>query len=225
MLFSDRNQAGRMLADALGEYKDEDTVVYALPRGGVVLGAEVAKSLKSPLDLVIPRKVGHPDQPEYGVCAVTEDGHLVCSREEISRLDPAWLTTEVQKQQVEAKRRFENYQAGRPKVDAAGKTAIVIDDGVATGLSMLAAIEEIKDRGPDKVILAAPIIPSDVAVRLKRYVDELVALDIPAVYLGAVDAYYDHFEQVEDRDVTKILDELETTAGSQTRSLSKSKKK
>lgn len=224
MLFSDRNQAGRMLADALGEYKDEDTVVYALPRGGVVLGAEVAKSLKSPLDLVIPRKVGHPDQPEYGICAVTEDGHLVCSRDEISRLDPAWLTSEVQKQQAEAKRRHENYQAGRARVDAEGKTAIVVDDGVATGLTMLAAIEEVKDRGPDKVILAAPIIPSDVAVRLKRYVDELVALDIPAVYLGAVGAYYDKFEQVEDRDVTKILDELEPGTNS-TRSRTKSKKK
>ncbi len=223
MLFSDRNQAGRMLADALSEYRDEDTVVYALPRGGVVLGAEVAKSLKSPMDLVIPRKVGHPDQPEYGVCAVTEDGHLVCSRDEISRLDPAWLTAEVQKQQAEAKRRLDNYQAGRPKVNAEGKTAIVVDDGVATGLTMLAAIEEVKDRGPQKVILAAPIIPSDVAVRLKRYVDELVALDIPAVYLGAVGAYYDKFEQVEDRDVTQILDELQATASGDTRSKSKKK--
>ncbi len=224
MLFSDRNQAGRMLADALNEYKGGNTVVYALPRGGVVLGAEVAKSLKSPLDLVIPRKVGHPDQPEYGVCAVTEDGHLVCSREEISRLDPAWLTAEVQKQQAEAKRRLENYRAGRPKVDAEGKTAIVVDDGVATGLTMLAAIEEVKDRKPDKVILAAPIVPSDVAVRLKRYVDELVALDIPTVYLGAVGAYYDNFEQVEDHDVTKILDELEATASNTGHAQAKPKK-
>ena len=209
MLFSDRNQAGRMLADALGEYKDGATVVFALPRGGVVLGAEVARGLNAPLDLVVPRKIGHPDQPEYGVCAVTEDGHLVCSRDEISRLDPAWLTAEVQKQQAEAKRRSDDYLTGRPRVDAAGKTAIVVDDGVATGLTMLAAIEEVKDRGPEKVILAAPIIPSDVAVRLKRYVDQLVALDIPAVYLGAVGAYYDKFEQVEDRDVAEILDTLE----------------
>lgn len=205
MHFKDRKEAGKMLADALTEYKTEDTVVYALPRGGVVLGAEVASRLHAPLDIVIPRKVGHPDQPEYGVCAVTEDGHLVCSKQEISRLDPSWLTAEVQKQQAEAKRRFDEYLVEHSMAQVDGKTAIVVDDGVATGLTMLAAIEEIKDRGPKKVVLAAPVIPSDVADRLKRYVDELVALDIPAVYLGAVGAYYDKFDQVEDKEVTKLL--------------------
>lgn len=212
MHFKDRKEAGKMLADALAEYKGDDTVVYALPRGGVVLGVAVASKLDAPLDLVVPRKIGHPDQPEYGVCAVTEDGHLVCSKQEISRLDPTWLTAEVQKQQAEAKRRFHEYLADRTMVQAEGKTAIVVDDGVATGLTMLAAIEEIKDRGPSKVVLAAPVIPSDVADRLKRYVDELVALDIPAVYLGAVGAYYDNFDQVEDKEVTKLLKKRKTAA-------------
>src|SRR5688572_8936314 len=141
MRFKNRREAGKLLADALVGYKDEDTVIYALPRGGVVLGVEIASRLDAPLDLVIPRKVGHPDQPEYGVCAVTEDGHLVCSRQEISGLDPSWLTAEVQKQQAEAKRRFKEYLTDVPHVDAEGKTAIVVDDGVATGLTMLAAIE------------------------------------------------------------------------------------
>ncbi len=205
MHFKDRKEAGKMLADALTEYKSDGAVIYALPRGGVVLGAEVASRLEAPLDLVVPRKVGHPNQPEYGVCAVTEDGHLVCSKQEISRLDPAWLTAEVQKQQAEAKRRFNEYLTDHTNPQVAGKTAIVVDDGVATGLTMLAAIEEIKDRGPDKIVLAAPVIPSDVADRLKRYVDELVALDIPAIYLGAVGAYYDKFDQVEDKEVTRLL--------------------
>ena len=209
MHFKNRKEAGRQLADALAEYTEEETVVYALPRGGVVLGVEVASRLDAPLDLVIPRKIGHPLQPEYGVCAVTEDGHLVCSKEEISRLDPAWLTAEVQKQQAEAKRRFDEYVAGRERADAQDKTAIVVDDGVATGLTMLAAIEEVKDRGPSKVVLAAPIIPGDVAQRLKRYVDEMVALDIPVVYLGAVGAYYDKFEQIEDKAVVKMLGKLD----------------
>ena len=205
MHFKDREEAGRMLADALHEYEGTDTVVYALPRGGVVLGAEVASKLQAPLDVVVPRKVGHPEQPEYGVCAVTEDGHLVCSKQEISRLDPTWLTTEVQKQQAEAKRRITEYMKDMEAAEVEGKTAVIVDDGVATGLTMLAAIEEIKDRGPSKVVLAAPVIPSDVADRLKRYVDELVALDIPAIYLGAVGAYYDKFDQVEDKEVTKLL--------------------
>lgn len=214
MHFKDRKEAGKLLADALVEYKNEDAVVYALPRGGVVLGVEVASRLDAPLDLVIPRKVGHPDQPEYGVCAVTEDGHLVCSRQEISQLDPSWLTAEVQKQQAEAKRRFREYLAGRERVPAEDKTAVVVDDGVATGLTMLAAIEEIKDLGVSKVVLAAPVIPSDVADRLKRYVDELVALDIPAVYLGAVGAYYDKFDQVSDQEVVRLLKKAKAgTAG------------
>lgn len=208
MQFRNRKEAGRLLADALEEYRGGDTVIYALPRGGVVLGVEIAKRLQAPLDLVIPRKVGHPNQPEYGVCAITEDGHLVCSKEEIAQLDPAWLTTEVQKQQAEAKRRFHTYLADRPSLDVEGKIAIIVDDGVATGLTMLAAIEQIKDRGADWVVLAAPIIPADVAERLKRYVNELVALDIPAAYLGAVSAYYDDFKQVEDKEVIKLMDTM-----------------
>jgi putative phosphoribosyl transferase len=218
MHFKDRKEAGELLAEALAEYQGDETVVYALPRGGVVLGVAVAKSLDAPLDLVIPRKVGHPEQPEYGVCAVTEDGHLVCSKEEISQLDPAWLTGEVQKQQAEAKRRFDTYLAGRPTVDARDKTAIIVDDGVATGLTVLAAIEEVKDRSPSKVVLAAPVIPGDVAQRLKRYVDEMVALDIPVLYLGAVGAYYDKFEQINDKQVIRLLETFERETAGQHRS-------
>lgn len=205
MHFSDRKEAGKLLADALGEYKGSNTVIYALPKGGVVVGAEIAKNLDAPLDAVIPRKVGHPEQPEYGICAVTEDGHLVCSREEIARLDPAWLTAEIQKEQAEAKKKRQKYLEETPEVGASGKTAIVVDDGVATGLTMLAAIEEVKDRGPNRVILATPVIPGDIAGRLKRYVDELVALDIPTIYLGAIGAYYEKFDRVEDKTVTKLL--------------------
>ncbi|HEY5806271.1 MAG TPA: phosphoribosyltransferase family protein [Candidatus Saccharimonadales bacterium] len=215
MHFRDREEAGWMLADALGEYQGKDAVVYALPRGGVVLGAEVAKRLDAPLDIVVPRKVGHPEQPEYGICAVTEDGHLVCSKEEIARLDPAWLTTQVQKQQAEAKHKRKEYAADRPATPAKGKTALIVDDGVATGLSMLAAIEEVKDRNPKKVILATPVIPNDAAQRLKRYVDELVALEIPTIYLGAVGAYYENFDRVEDKEVRKLLsDTKKETANS-----------
>ncbi|HTH72289.1 MAG TPA: phosphoribosyltransferase family protein [Candidatus Pristimantibacillus sp.] len=205
MHFKDRKEAGELLADALMEYKDTGVVVYALPRGGVILGAEIARRLKAPLDIVVPRKIGHPDQPEYGVCAVTEDGHLVCSKDEIAKLSPAWLTAEVQKEQATAQRRFHDYLADRTEELAEGKTAIIVDDGVATGLTMLAAIEEVKDRGPERVVLAAPVIPGDIADRLKRYVDELVALDIPAMYLGTVGAYYDDFDRVKDKTVTKLL--------------------
>lgn len=205
MHFRDRKEAGQKLADALSQYKDADTVVYALPRGGVVLGAEVASSLDAPLGLVVSRKVGHPDQPEYGVCAVTDKGHLVCSRREIAKLDAAWLTAAVQKEQAEAKRRRRTYQADRGSVPAEGKTAIIVDDGVATGLTMLAAVEDVKNQEPRRVVLASPVIPKDLTERLERYVDEVVALDTPAVFMGAVGTYYDNFDQVEDQEVTDTL--------------------
>ncbi len=205
MHFRDRKEAGRKLADALGRYKKAKTVVYALPRGGVVLAAEIAKDLGAPLDLVVPRKIGHPDQPEYGICAVTDKGYLVCSKREISHLDPAWLTSEVQKEQAEAKRRRRKYQTKPSKTSAKGKTAIIVDDGVATGLTMLAAIEEVKNDEPKEVILATPVIPDDVASKLKRYVTDLVALDQPVFYLGAIGAYYDDFEQVNDKEVTELM--------------------
>jgi len=205
MHFQDRTEAGQMLAEELVGYKGDNTVVYALPRGGVVLGVEVADSLNAPLDLVVPRKVGHPDQPEYAVCAVTDEGHLVCSRREVAQLDPAWLTSEVQKEQAEAKRRRKKYLARRRSVPVEGKTAIIVDDGVATGLTMLAAVEDVKNRRPGRVVLATPVVPDDLAQRLERYVDELVVLDKPKVYLGAISAYYDDFNQVEDSQVMSLM--------------------
>jgi len=205
MRFRDRTDAGRLLADALAAYKDDDVVIYALPRGGVTLGAIVANRLHAPLDLAIPRKVSHPDNPEYAVCAITEAGHLVCTKEDTASIDPGRLTIEVQKEQIEAKRRRERYTAGRPTIYVKGKTAIVVDDGIATGLTMVAAIQEVRDRLPDKVVVAAPVAPDDVAKHLERYVDDMVILHTPKTYPGAVSAYYDNFEEITDDEVIALL--------------------
>jgi putative phosphoribosyl transferase len=209
MRFRNRQEAGRQLARALDAYRNQEAVVFALPRGGVVLGVEIAKYLHAPMDLIIPRKVGHPRFPEYAVCAVTEDGHLVCNQDEVTRLDPDWLKAAIAKEQAEAKRRRLRYLANRPAVPVKGKTAIVTDDGVATGLTMLAAINDLRDRQPAKVVLAVPILPQDIALQLQKHVDEVVALDIPRNYLGSVGAYYDEFDQVEDEAVIKLLDSLQ----------------
>lgn len=205
MRLRNRTEAGKLLAQSLEKYRGGEVVVYALPRGGVVLGMEVAKHLSVPLDLVIPRKVGHPLSPEYAVCAVTEDGHLVCNEAEIAGLDQAWLDKAVKKEQAEAKRRLLYYLSGRPAVPVKGKTAIIVDDGVATGLTMLAAIKEVKDRQPAKTTAAVPVIPADTARQLQSEVDEVVALDAPEAYLGAVGAYYDEFEQLSDEEVVQML--------------------
>lgn len=208
MTFRDRQEAGRLLAKKLMKYKEKDAVIYALPRGGVVLGAEVAKQLAAPLDLIIARKIGHPAYKEYAVCAVTESGYLVCSREEIEWLDPQWLREAATREQAEAKRRRERYVLGRERIPVEGKVAIVVDDGVATGLTMMAALEEVRAREPAKIILAIPVVSADVATQLANDTDEIVALEVADHYFGAISSYYLSFDQVQDDEVIGLLDSV-----------------
>jgi putative phosphoribosyl transferase len=205
MHFANRREAGRLLSKVLEKYKGEDVVVYALPRGGVEVAVEIAKRLGASLDLIIPRKVGHPSYPEYAICAVTEAGHLVCNEKEVAALDPHWLKQAILDERAEAKRRRLAYLAGYPPVQAEGKVAVLVDDGIATGLTAQAAIKELRERRPKKIILAVPVIPSDTAEQLKPLVDKMVALEIPEGFLGAISAYYDEFDQVEDEEVINTI--------------------
>lgn len=205
MRFKNRTEAGQRLADNLSGLGGRDVVVYALPRGGVVLGAIIAKRLGAPLDLVITRKIGHPFFPEYAVGAVAEDGSFVCNEAELESLDPLWLQERIGAEQHEARRRRELYLAGREPQRAEGKIAIITDDGVATGLTLRAAINEVKQRNPKRVIVAVPVIPKEVADVIRSEVDELVFLHAPIFYLGAVGAYYDDFSPVEDDEVVRLL--------------------
>ncbi len=206
MQFQDRNEAGQKLGELLQKkYGGKDVVIYALPRGGVVLGAEIARMLRAPLDLVIPRKIGHPMSPEYAIAAVTEHGEIVANEEEISSVDKKWLGHAVQKEIKEAKRRRELYCGGRAPISPKGKTAIIVDDGIATGLTMRAAIADIKKQNPAKIIVVVPVAPKDTAEEIRKEVDDFVALDIPEVYAGAVGAYYTNFDQVSDEEVKKLL--------------------
>jgi len=201
--FENRRDAGVRLAKALARYDGEDAVVYALPRGGVVLGAEVAKQLELPLALIIPRKIGHPENPEYAVCAVTEEGELVCNEEESSRLDPKWLKAAAKREQREAKRRRAAY--GGARLPATGKVALVVDDGIATGLTMRAAIRTLRRELPSEVIVAAPIAPREVVEYLRKEADDVIVLDDTEPFLGAIGAYYESFPQVTDEEVVRIL--------------------
>lgn len=205
LTFLDRTEAGRNLANLLKSYQKQDVVIYALPRGGVVLGAEVAKALQAPLDLVIPRKIGHPYNPEYAICAVTETGPLVCNKAEVVEVDKKWLKQAIHTERQEAKRRQALYLAGRPMIPVEGKIAIIVDDGIATGLTIRAAIGDVKKRKPAKIVIAVPIIPKDTAELLKQEIDKVVALDTPEYFLGAVGAYYENFPQVTDQEVMKLM--------------------
>lgn len=207
MHFRDRAEAGRLLANALKNYKGSDVVVYALPRGGVVTALEIAKYLDAPIDLIITRKIGHPLQPEYAIAATAENGHMVRSEQEIETVDKEWLAREIKEQRLEAARRKTKFLQGKAEVPVEGKIAILVDDGVATGLTIRVGIIELKHRHPQKIVVAVPVVPEKTAGIIKREANELIALDIPPEYefLGAVCAYYDEFSPVEDEDVIVML--------------------
>ena len=205
MHFKDRADAGRRLALALAKYKEDDVVVYALPRGGVVLGREIARSLGAPLDLVITRKIGYPGNEECAVCAVAEDGHMICDAS-VSHLDQEWLQSQAEKEMQEAKRRRLIYLQGKAPLPAAGKVAIIVDDGVATGLTIMLAISEIRHRNPRKIVVAVPVSSRDAAERIRAQADELIALDVPP-YFMSVGEHYEQFPQLTDEEVIRLMDQ------------------
>ncbi len=212
MYFRNRTEAGMLLAKALKKYKGKDIVVYALPRGGVVVAVEIARELHAALDLIITRKIGHPYQPEYAIAAIAENGHIVGEKKDLRALDQEWLQEETERQKNEAKRRREKYLQGRVKIPVKGKIAILVDDGIATGLTMRAGIMELKHRHPKRIVVAVPVVPKSTADILKKEArGELVALEIPSddAFQGAVGAYYDEFFPVEDEEVIATLKSYE----------------
>jgi len=208
MRFENRAEAGRQLAEVLAKYGGKDVVVYALPRGGVVLGFEIAKSLGAPLDLVITRKIGYPGNEECAVCAVAEDGHMICDRGGASFLDQEWLRAQAEKEMQEAKRRRQVYLSGREPLPVEGKVAIIVDDGVATGLTILLAIMELKHGHPKKVVVAVPISSRDAAEKIRADADELIALDVPPSFV-AVGEHYEHFPQLSDEEVIRLMEQAD----------------
>ena len=204
MIFRDREDAGKKLAHALLSYKGQEIVVYALPRGGVVLGAEIARELDAPLDLIVVRKIGHPSSPEYAIAAIAEDGHTAMNPDEVDSIDKQWFDERSQMEQQEARRRRELYTRGRSPVSATDKIAIIVDDGLATGLTMFAAVQEVRHARPQKVVVAVPVAPPNTVEQLKEIVDDVVALHITEA-LGAIGAFYMLFEQVTDDEVIELM--------------------
>lgn len=203
--FKSRVEAGERLAEKLVKYKDESPVILALPRGGVVLGKVVAQKLSCPLDLLITRKIGHPMSPEYAIGAVTVSGEAIFNEDEVRQLDKDWLQGAKKAEQEEAKRRQDVYLKGRESVELEGKTAIIVDDGIATGLTMMAGVKEAKAKNPAQVVVAVPVIPFDVYENLLKVADDVVAISVPDDFWGAVGAYYKSFPQVSDEEVIDIL--------------------
>lgn len=203
-MFKDRKEAGEKLAQALTRYQGApDTIVLALPRGGVVVGFEVARALGLPLDIVVPRKIGAPGNPEYAIGAITETGEAIFNEQEVKLVDPAWLSAEMKKEKEEAQRRLTAYRAGPPP-ELENKTVIIVDDGVATGYTMRAAVEGVKARHPSYIVVAVPHGAVDSIALLRKEVNEAVALEVPENYL-AVGAQYEEFYQTSDEEVIELL--------------------
>lgn len=211
MIFRDRVEAGQKLAEALGKYKgQENAIVLFLPRGGVTLAVEVARALSLPMDLVVPRKIGVPMNPEYAIGAITEDGKGIFNEGVISKLgiEQKQLNEIVAREKKEAARRLRIYRGDRPPLDLADKTVILIDDGIATGLTMQAAIKSVRAKGAAKIIVAVPVAARDSLEKIKQEVDEVICLDTPR-FFGAVGAFYEEFGQVEDEEVVRRMKEEE----------------
>ena len=214
-MFQDRSDAGKKLAEALIAYRGHDVVVYALPRGGVVLGVEVARTLKAPLDLIVVRKIGHPLQPEYAIGAVAEDGYLLVNPDEIAGLDRLWFDRAAGAELEEARRRRKVFLQGRGPIAVKQKIAIIVDDGLATGLTMFAAIHEIRKRHPQKLVVAVPVAAYETAEKLRSVVDDLVVLHIPQ-WMGAIGAFYERFDQVSDDEVVALMNLAASVPASRT---------
>lgn len=209
MVFANRNDAGVRLAAKLGHYKGEDVVVFALPRGGVPVAAPVARALDAPLDLVLVRKLGVPQQPELAMGAIADAGQPVIVRNDdviaMAHVSETEFDAACGRERAEIERRRRLYLGSRPRADAKGCIAIVIDDGIATGATTRAALRAIHACLPKKLVLATPVAAPDALESLRSETDEIVCLESPTKF-GAIGYFYRDFHQLEDDEVIAILD-------------------
>jgi len=204
--FTDREDAGRQLAARLEHLRGRDPVVVALPRGGVPVAAEVAEALGAPLDICVIRKLGVPSQPELGLGAIGEDGVRVLNRQvmRVAGVTAEQLAKVEASERAELERRVLRYRAGRPGVELAGRTVVVVDDGVATGSTARAACRIVRARGAGRVVLAVPVAPADWTASMEGEADDLVAVRTPVAFY-AIGQFYQDFTQTTDAEVTECL--------------------
>lgn len=205
MMFRDREAAGRELAKRLAPYATADTVVLGIPRGGVAVARPVADLLGLPFDVIVVRKIGHPTDPEYAIGATDAAGTLLYDEHAHAAVDPSWLAAETGRQQQEATRRECAYRGDTPPLDLSGKTAIIVDDGIATGLSMRLAAAAARARDAARIIAAAPVAALKACAALAGEADTVVTVVPPDAFLGAVGSHYESFPQLEDETVRTFL--------------------
>lgn len=204
--FADRRDAGRRLAALLADERRHAPVVLALPRGGVPVGYEVARALEAPLDLFLVRKLGVPGQPELGMGAVTVGGTRVLNEAIIEALGirPSAIELVARAEEAELARLHQRYRGSDPDADPRGRALILVDDGLATGITALAAVRALRQRGPRRIVLAVPVCAPETAAAMRPEVDALICVQSPADFL-AVGSWYQRFDQTTDDEVVALL--------------------
>lgn len=205
--YTDRTEAGRRLAKALQHYGGRrDVVVLALPRGGVPVGFEIARTLGADLDLMLVRKLGAPGQPELAVGAIATGGARVLNRDIVTglNLDDAAIEDVARSEQRELERRERTYRGERPGPEIAGRCVILVDDGLATGATMRAAVAAVRTQSPGRIVVAVPVAPPDAVTKLRSEADEVVCPETPEVFY-AISQWYRAFPQVTDEEVQSLL--------------------
>lgn len=207
MNFQDRKQAGQLLAEKLKALSfPKNLIVLAIPRGGVVVGKELVGILGCPLDVIVTKKIGAPANPELAVGAVGPIGEPVVNEKLAAQVgaDEKYLQSQISKLQTEIKRREKRFRANKPSLNLKDKQVIITDDGVATGATMVAAVEIVRQQEPKKIIVAVPVIAQDTLAKIENLADEVIYLQAPRLFF-AVGQFYQDFKQVEDREVVKLL--------------------
>lgn len=205
-MFADRREAGRKLAEMLFDYRGKRALVLAIPRGGIVVAEEIAKIIGADLDLVIPRKIGSPSDPEFAIGAVGPDRSYVLNKRVVRELGVPkdYIERTVRIESIEIERRMKKYRGSSEFPDVEGRIVIIVDDGIATGYTMRVVVEFLKKMKPKSIVIAIPVGPADAVEKFREVADEVVCLETPPSF-HAIGAHYKSFPQVSDDEVLKIL--------------------
>ncbi|TDE53700.1 phosphoribosyltransferase [Flavobacterium sp. GT3P67] len=200
-ILKDRIEAGLLLSEKLKKYQNSNTIIIAVPKGGVPVGYVIAKNLHLPLDIVLSKKIGHPNNKEFAIGAVSSDSMIL---DEHSNIPKKYIDDEIIRLRKLMKEKYELYVGNRKPQDIKGKNIILVDDGIATGNTLLASIAMLRKKKPAKIIVATPVIPYDTVPVFKKNTDEFVYLMAPK-YFSGVSGFYEEFNQVEDKEVIQLL--------------------
>jgi len=213
ILFKDRLEAGERLAELLNDLKDEKCAVIAIPRGGVAVGYAVAIRLQAPLEVTVPRKIGAPGDPELAVGAVAEDGTIYVEESiaGVIGVGEDWIRIEAERELEEVKRRIEVYRGGKPLPKLNEYVVLIVDDGVATGATVIATARFLKKLGSKRIIIAVPVAPPEILPKLSREVDDVRCVDTPTPFF-AIGQFYRNFSQLSDSEVLEYLSKVERLA-------------